>query len=63
MAQQIRKQPKAPEEAAEVPVEPKSDEKIKNDKRIADDLLDEIDSILEENAKAFVANYIQGGGE
>ena len=28
-----------------------------------DDLLDEIDSVLEENAEEFVKNYIQKGGE
>lgn len=28
-----------------------------------DDLLDEIDSVLEEDAQAFIAGYIQKGGE
>ncbi|MFO7700553.1 MAG: ubiquitin-like protein Pup [Acidimicrobiia bacterium] len=28
-----------------------------------DDLLDEIDSVLEENAEEFVKNYVQKGGE
>ncbi len=28
-----------------------------------DDLLDEIDSVLEENAEEFVANYVQKGGQ
>ena len=28
-----------------------------------DAILDEIDSVLEENAEAFVQNYIQKGGE
>jgi prokaryotic ubiquitin-like protein Pup len=28
-----------------------------------DDLLDEIDSVLEENAEQFVKNYIQKGGQ
>ena len=28
-----------------------------------DDLLDEIDGVLEENAEEFVKNYIQRGGE
>lgn len=63
--EQVRKtHSKAKEEAIEEePVQPTEDEKIKEDKRIADDLLDEIDGILEENAEAFVANYIQGGGQ
>jgi ubiquitin-like protein Pup len=28
-----------------------------------DDLLDEIDEVLEENAEEFVKNYVQKGGE
>ena len=28
-----------------------------------DDLLDEIDSVLEENAEEFVKNYVQRGGQ
>ncbi len=28
-----------------------------------DDLLDEIDGVLEENAEEFVKNYVQKGGE
>ena len=28
-----------------------------------DDLLEEIDSVLEENAEEFVKNYVQRGGE
>lgn len=28
-----------------------------------DDLLDEIDSVLEENAEDFVKNYVQKGGQ
>jgi ubiquitin-like protein Pup len=28
-----------------------------------DDLLEEIDSVLEENAEEFVRNYVQKGGE
>jgi ubiquitin-like protein Pup len=31
--------------------------------RKLDDLLDEIDQVLEENAEEFVKNYIQKGGE
>lgn len=31
--------------------------------RQIDDLLDEIDSVLEENAEEFVKNYVQKGGE
>ena len=35
-------------------------EKLKDD---MDALLDEIDSVLEENAEEFVKNYVQRGGE
>jgi prokaryotic ubiquitin-like protein Pup len=35
-------------------------EQLKND---LDDLLDEIDEVLEDNAEEFVRNYIQKGGE
>jgi ubiquitin-like protein Pup len=33
------------------------------DMTATDELLEEIDSILEENAQEFVANYIQRGGQ
>ncbi|MFZ0664184.1 MAG: ubiquitin-like protein Pup, partial [Acidimicrobiales bacterium] len=35
-------------------------EKLKSE---LDDLLDEIDEVLEENAEEFVRNYVQKGGE
>jgi ubiquitin-like protein Pup len=35
-------------------------EKLKAD---LDDLLDEIDEVLEENAEEFVRNYVQKGGQ
>ncbi len=37
-----------------------SGEKLKAE---MDDLLDEIDEVLEENAEEFVRNYVQKGGE
>ncbi|MDQ6854423.1 MAG: ubiquitin-like protein Pup, partial [Actinomycetota bacterium] len=39
---------------------PKQGEKIKEE---LDDLLDEIDSVLEENAEDFVKSYVQKGGQ
>lgn len=33
------------------------------DSQEIDDLLDEIDTVLEENAEEFVRNYVQKGGE
>lgn len=44
------------DESLEVEVEETDTEKI-------DDLLDEIDTVLEENAEEFVKNYVQKGGE
>lgn len=38
-------------------------EKGKQMKEDIDQLLDEIDSVLEENAEEFVKNYVQKGGE
>jgi ubiquitin-like protein Pup len=48
----------AVEEAAPAPS--KQGEKIKAE---LDDLLDEIDEVLEENAEDFVRNYVQKGGQ
>ena len=46
----------------EVPVETDSSAgtRIKSD---LDDLLDDIDQVLEENAEEFVRNYVQKGGQ
>ena len=65
MAERERKQKPAPKEREEVvddEVSAKSErgEKLKED---IDDLLDEIDSVLEDNAEEFVRNYVQKGGE
>lgn len=38
-------------------------EAVKHDTEAADNLLDEIDSVLEENAEDFVKAYVQKGGE
>ena len=47
------------EEAGQVQQTSKG-EKLKEE---MDDLLDEIDSVLEENAEEFVKSYVQKGGE
>ncbi len=48
------------EEVAEAPVRGETGEKIKAE---LDDLLDEIDDVLEENAEEFVKSYVQKGGQ
>jgi ubiquitin-like protein Pup len=47
-------------EEVAAPVETEKAEKLKGD---IDDLLDEIDSVLEDNAEDFVRNYVQKGGQ
>ena len=44
----------------EVPPTSATGEKLKAE---LDDLLDEIDEVLEDNAEEFVRNYVQKGGE
>jgi ubiquitin-like protein Pup len=47
------------DDAGQVASTPKG-EKLKEE---MDDILDEIDSVLEENAEEFVKSYVQKGGE
>ncbi|HEV3131861.1 MAG TPA: ubiquitin-like protein Pup [Acidimicrobiales bacterium] len=44
----------------DVPATSATGEKLKAE---LDDLLDEIDEVLEDNAEEFVRNYVQKGGE
>jgi len=48
------------EESEDVSVVAKKGEQLKAE---LDDLLDEIDGVLEENAEEFVRNYVQKGGQ
>ena len=64
-AKSRRKQKPAPKEREEVVDEEvaassERGEKLKED---IDDLLDEIDSVLEDNAEEFVRSYVQKGGQ
>lgn len=47
-------------EAQEAPTTSERGEKLKAE---LDDLLDEIDEVLEDNAEEFVRNYVQKGGQ
>ncbi len=64
MPERERKQKPAPrereQEVADVAAPTEKGEKLKED---IDDLLDEIDSVLEDNAEEFVRNYVQKGGQ
>jgi ubiquitin-like protein Pup len=51
---------RARQEASDVSVDATKGDQLKAD---LDDLLDEIDEVLEENAEEFVRNYVQKGGE
>ncbi|MDH5372672.1 MAG: ubiquitin-like protein Pup [Acidimicrobiia bacterium] len=63
MAEQEKKQHRKPAdektETEDIQVDAKAAETVEK----IDDLLDEIDSVLEENAEEFVKNYVQKGGE
>jgi prokaryotic ubiquitin-like protein Pup len=64
MAERTQKQKPAPQRTEEVTEEaPASTEKGEKIKAELDDLLDEIDGVLEENAEEFVKSYIQKGGQ
>ena len=65
MPERERKQKPAPKEREEVVEEemPASSERGEKLKEDIDDLLDEIDSVLEDNAEEFVRSYVQKGGQ
>ena len=64
MAERELKKKQAPERTDEavdeVPPTSAAGEKLKAE---LDDLLDEIDEVLEDNAEEFVRNYVQKGGQ
>ena len=61
--EQIKKQAPTRTEEAEVEDVPTTNRKGEELKAELDDLLDEIDEVLEENAEEFVRSYVQKGGE
>ena len=64
MAERQQKQKPAPQRTEEVvedaPAPSERGEKLKAE---LDDLLDEIDEVLEDNAEEFVKSYVQKGGQ
>lgn len=63
MSEQEQQRPRrSSDEAIETDVA-EIDSTARESVEITDDLLDEIDSVLEENAEEMVKNYVQKGGE
>ena len=60
MQEQIKKQKKKKAQEQPEEIEVISDSELIDD---VDAILDELDLVLEENAQAFVKNYVQKGGE
>ena len=65
MAERELKKRTAPARETETVTEeaPATSERGEKLKAEIDDLLDEIDEVLEDNAEEFVRNYVQKGGE
>ncbi|HET9733623.1 MAG TPA: ubiquitin-like protein Pup [Acidimicrobiales bacterium] len=61
--EQIKKSAPSRSDATEVEEVPAANKKGEELKAELDDLLDEIDEVLEENAEEFVRSYVQKGGE
>ncbi len=61
--EQKRRQPSSPRETEVQEAVPAGSEKGEKLKAELDDLLDEIDEVLEDNAEDFVRSYVQKGGQ
>jgi ubiquitin-like protein Pup len=61
--EQIKKTAPTRADEADVDEVPTTNKKGEELKAELDDLLDEIDEVLEENAEEFVRSYVQKGGE
>jgi prokaryotic ubiquitin-like protein Pup len=61
---ELKRRQTTPRETTEVEEEaPQTTDRGEKLKAEIDDLLDEIDEVLEDNAEEFVRNYVQKGGE
>ncbi len=63
MTERERKQVRSQDQDAEVVEETAGGEQGEELTERIDDILDEIDTVLEENAEEFVKNYVQKGGQ
>ncbi len=61
--QQKKKKDAAPPSEEAAAANPEAQQKGRRLKEDMDRLLDEIDSVLEENAEEFIKNYVQKGGQ
>ena len=57
------RKPNAPQESEDIQADPQVAETGQRLQEEMDDLVEEIDRVLEENAAEFVKNYVQKGGE
>lgn len=57
------RKPSSPKETDDIQADPNVAETGQRLKEEMDELVDEIDKVLEENAAEFVKNYVQKGGE
>ncbi|HEX4538994.1 MAG TPA: ubiquitin-like protein Pup [Acidimicrobiales bacterium] len=60
---ELKKRPQTPRDEEVVEEAAPTSDKGEKLKAELDDLLDEIDEVLEDNAEEFVRNYVQKGGE
>jgi ubiquitin-like protein Pup len=60
---ELKRRPASTREEESVEEAPAPSEKGERLKAELDDILDEIDEVLEENAEDFVRNYVQKGGQ
>lgn len=63
MSEQQYKQTSTREQTETIEALPEPSDKGERLKEELDDLMDEIDEVLEQNAAEFVSNYVQKGGQ
>jgi ubiquitin-like protein Pup len=63
VAQERKTATKTAPDTTETTTVPPGDDQAQEASAATDDLLDEIDGVLEENAEEFVRSYVQKGGQ